>query len=337
MAITDHARARYALHQRVRHRLQTDLGTPDTSLNQKLTAWWNSDFAALRAEVKKVFKHDIPLADRDDWETFLATNRAEHARLTAEIIRLETELNARVYALFNLTPEEIAIVEESTSISMEKYEHSGKEKSMDWIGKVLQVIKLPLKYVWLLTIASGSMLFLPSSILRKLRIADFARMHGQYIGIVFLCSAILVGISITTWLWNAIVRAFHNRRFSRMRKDALNRLDPHEKAILREFFFQRKDTLRLPVDQPTVSGLLSKGVLVEVGDFGERSMACWLFSVSIDHSVKSQLTFEHFDLPEKEPTDEEREMLMNSRPAFLFEIEEHNRIFHTSWRRLSPF
>ncbi len=116
MAITEYARARYVLHQRVRHRLQADLGTPDTSLNQKLTAWWNLDFAALRAEVKKVFKHDIPLADRDDWETFLTTDRAEHARLTSEIIQLETELNARVYALFDLTPEEIAIVEERTRV-----------------------------------------------------------------------------------------------------------------------------------------------------------------------------------------------------------------------------
>ena len=40
--------------------------------------------------------------------------RAEHQRLTAEIVRLETELNAHVYALFDLTSEEIEIIEEST-------------------------------------------------------------------------------------------------------------------------------------------------------------------------------------------------------------------------------
>jgi hypothetical protein len=37
------------------------------------------------------------------------------ARLTSVIVAAETELNARVYALFKLTRDEIQIVEESTT------------------------------------------------------------------------------------------------------------------------------------------------------------------------------------------------------------------------------
>ncbi|MBI3909471.1 MAG: hypothetical protein HY320_00890 [Armatimonadetes bacterium] len=44
----------------------------------------------------------------------LAERKAEHKRLTAQIVALETELNDRVYRLFDLTPEEIRIIEEST-------------------------------------------------------------------------------------------------------------------------------------------------------------------------------------------------------------------------------
>jgi hypothetical protein len=40
--------------------------------------------------------------------------RAEHERYTAEIIRLETTLNEHVYALFDLTADEIKLIEEST-------------------------------------------------------------------------------------------------------------------------------------------------------------------------------------------------------------------------------
>ncbi|HSN74094.1 MAG TPA: hypothetical protein VL334_03255, partial [Anaerolineae bacterium] len=114
LAITEQARARYTLHRQTRHRIQTDLGSPGRTLNQKLTAWWALDFADFMAQVRTAFKRDIPLRQRDDWEGWLASRRAEHEQRTEEIVRLETQLNARVYALFDLSAAEIAIVEEST-------------------------------------------------------------------------------------------------------------------------------------------------------------------------------------------------------------------------------
>ncbi|CAN5171152.1 hypothetical protein BH24GEM2_BH24GEM2_05960 [soil metagenome] len=114
MQVTKHVRDRYALHERVRHRIATDLDTASRGLNQKLTAWWGLDFPAFRAEVKKALRQEIPLRDRDDWQAWLSDGRAEHQQHTTEIVRLETELNARVYELFDLSPAEIQIIEEST-------------------------------------------------------------------------------------------------------------------------------------------------------------------------------------------------------------------------------
>lgn len=114
MAITEAAQARYAIHERTRRRIFSDLGTSGKKLNQKLTAWWNLDFTAFRAEIKKVFNKDIPLRERDEWEDWLSGRRAGHDQLTAEIVRLETDLNYRVYNLFDLGPEEIRIIEQST-------------------------------------------------------------------------------------------------------------------------------------------------------------------------------------------------------------------------------
>lgn len=114
LAITEHARARYAVHRRARHRILTDLGAPDAKLNQKLTAWWELDFPGFLAEVRRAFKREILVRQRDDWEGWLAGQRGEHERRTAEIVRLETELNRRVYELFDLTPAEIKLIEEST-------------------------------------------------------------------------------------------------------------------------------------------------------------------------------------------------------------------------------
>jgi hypothetical protein len=114
LGITEQARSRYTLHRQTRHRILTDLAAPGAVLNQKLTAWWELDFPGFMAEVRKAFKREIPLRQRDDWEGWLTSRRGEHEQRTTEIVRLETQLNERVYALFDLTPAEIKIIEEST-------------------------------------------------------------------------------------------------------------------------------------------------------------------------------------------------------------------------------
>jgi hypothetical protein len=113
-SITRLSHDRYDLDRKARHRILTVLAAQGQRLNQKLTAWWTLDFPAFRAEVKKALKQEIPLKERDDWEAWLTSNRAEHERLTAEIIRLETDLNAHVYALFDLSAADIQLIEAST-------------------------------------------------------------------------------------------------------------------------------------------------------------------------------------------------------------------------------
>jgi hypothetical protein len=44
----------------------------------------------------------------------MLASRGEHAARTVEIVRLETQLNAHVYALFDLNAAEVKIIEEST-------------------------------------------------------------------------------------------------------------------------------------------------------------------------------------------------------------------------------
>jgi hypothetical protein len=84
----------------------------DPKLTTRLQEWWNlPDFAAFRAEVKKVFKADIPLAERSAWEDWITCDRAEIARLSAEITKAEAQIDSIVYGLFDLTPDEITLLE----------------------------------------------------------------------------------------------------------------------------------------------------------------------------------------------------------------------------------
>ena len=68
------------------------------------------DFAAFRREVKKAFRADIPLAERSDWEDFIGQARDQIATLDATITTAERDIDKRVCELFDLTPDEVALL-----------------------------------------------------------------------------------------------------------------------------------------------------------------------------------------------------------------------------------
>ena len=86
----------------------------EPKLTKKLQNWWRlPDFSAFRAEIKKAFKVEILLAERSDWEDWIDRDRAEINRLSAEVAEAERRIDRIVYRLFDLTPEEIELLEAS--------------------------------------------------------------------------------------------------------------------------------------------------------------------------------------------------------------------------------
>ena len=67
--------------------------------------------------MKKAFKADIPLSDRSAWEDWITRDRAEIARLSAEIQQAETEIDRIVYSLFDLTADEIDLLEATIAVT----------------------------------------------------------------------------------------------------------------------------------------------------------------------------------------------------------------------------
>ncbi len=114
-----------ALSKAVRHRL-ADLNS-SVSSSSILNDWFALSFADLQAEMAKRFKIAIPVAERDEWERWFEAQRVEAAALAGRIAATETEIDARVYRLFDLTPTEIAAIEDalriaSPALSLDSYE-----------------------------------------------------------------------------------------------------------------------------------------------------------------------------------------------------------------------
>lgn len=110
---TKAAQERYAIHSAVRRRILDLAPTGRAKLTGKLENWHALSFGEFRAAVKQAFRLDIPLKERADWEAYLAENSARVLGLTSDIEAAEREIDSVVYALFDLTPEEIALLEAS--------------------------------------------------------------------------------------------------------------------------------------------------------------------------------------------------------------------------------
>ncbi len=85
-----------------------------TTLGDRLSQWWQlPDFKAFQTEVTQRFKADIPLRQRNDWEALFTQEKTRIHQLSANIAATERSINSIVYALFGLSPAEIALIEQS--------------------------------------------------------------------------------------------------------------------------------------------------------------------------------------------------------------------------------
>ncbi len=113
-ACTKNANKRLEAQQTFLRRLP-DLGGRDIKPSGKLERFWELDFTQFLAEIKRVFKADIALKARGEWQAFHAEQSALVKALNSEIEQAERKIDALVYEAFELSSEEIEILEQSLS------------------------------------------------------------------------------------------------------------------------------------------------------------------------------------------------------------------------------
>jgi len=106
--------------ENVRHRLTTTFGEqPDGTLsgklNNKASEWWQLTLKQLGSALKTSFKlGGNPFQNpnvAEEWEAYIEERKAKIQMLTRQLADAEAELNDRVYRLFELTPDEIKLLQ----------------------------------------------------------------------------------------------------------------------------------------------------------------------------------------------------------------------------------
>jgi type I restriction-modification system DNA methylase subunit len=112
MIIQEYVEKRYQIESRFRNRLK-DLCPEEQEfkVNKAIYTWWKLDFIGLQKEIKKSFKGTIKLAERDDWEDLFESQKGKIGELNRLVDSSEQSLDKAVYSLFELTEDEIQIIE----------------------------------------------------------------------------------------------------------------------------------------------------------------------------------------------------------------------------------
>lgn len=188
---------------------------------------------------------------------------------------------------------------------------------MDNFKALFDLTKLPAKFFFLFAVVSGFILFADETLLRKIHLEKINETYGWIIGLVFITTTGLIIVNFIIWLFNKIS---YQIKFYKVKKEfiqSLRNLDFHEKAVLREFLINNKTSLEVPIDNPTISGLIRKKILFINQPFGNAIMMNGMnTSVSFSKFVDKNLTLKDVDLTEN-PTEEEIRIMESNRPSWV--------------------
>lgn len=187
-----------------------------------------------------------------------------------------------------------------------------------YLKAIFDLTKVPTRFFFLLSVVSGFVLFVDQEFLNeKLFLDNVKEKSGWILGIIFILATGLVLVNFIIWIFKSIQRKILIKKWKKKFSERVKTLDRFEKSILREFILNRQKSVEMPIDNPSVSGLLDKNILVMNRQFGNSSIMNGMrTSLSINESVEEILQFKDIGLSNP-PTEKEIEFAKNNRPEWI--------------------
>lgn len=192
---------------------------------------------------------------------------------------------------------------------------------MSWVSSLFEAHKLPAKALLWILVFSGFLCLSPDSWLNRLGMLSLVNTYRGYISAIFIALGCILLLNLVMRAAGAAQSKVDYIRWRRGLLKTISELDHSEMAILREFYIQAKNTIQLPFNDASVTGLRRKGIVTPVGNLGEYSYVGMLLPFAMASETREILRPEMIGLPLGEPTEEEIEWIRNSRPDFIRAIQ----------------
>ena len=191
---------------------------------------------------------------------------------------------------------------------------------MKFLEALFDPRRLPAWLAVTAALGSGFLLLAGPPLLRAFDLEALRAEHGPLLGLVFLGSCAFLALSLVA----SLARRVATSRRMQIRADAL---DTAEQAVLREFFLQGRNTIAVPVNDLAVAGLLTEGVLAQVGGHMQPTPKGLVAAVRMDPAFRSHVEPGAIGLTSWSPAEGERRRLLQARPAFVGEVARWDAIF----------
>jgi hypothetical protein len=191
------------------------------------------------------------------------------------------------------------------------------KETLEHLKNLFDLTKLPAKFFFLFAVISGFILFANESILQKIHLDKLNDSYGWIVGLIFIASFGLVIVNFTIWFFKYVQTKIKIGKLKKGFKERLKNLDLHEQSVLREFLLNQQTSIEMPIDDPVISGLLKKRILVINKQFGNGFMMTGSYtSVSINEYAEKYLDLKDVGLSENPSEDEVLEIKQN-RPKWV--------------------
>lgn len=190
------------------------------------------------------------------------------------------------------------------------------------IAKFLNILKLPIDYVWVIWIFTLFLIISPVYWKQYLLINELFYQYRPYVSIGFICSTTFILVYYAKKLKNGINYIFYRKRIVMKIKN----LNSSEKSVIREFYLQDKDDILAPIDNDVLVTLQKDSIVYRTSTIGEQGLSGFLFPVSLTQIAKKFITKKSVDFPEV-INEDNKKWLESNRPEFIGDINYRKGLF----------
>lgn len=172
---------------------------------------------------------------------------------------------------------------------------------------------------WML-VATGLVLALPATLLSTTGLEKMVADYRAYLSIILIAGiAYFTALLVVQYCQNALNKRADSETMEKIEK-MVRIMNASEQAVIREFIFQKKDIISLPLEAASVANLVDNCVLVPALNSQEIIGSGSKIKLCINIKARPLLDHKALGLPDGKMSEQQAQALKDARPAFAKEF-----------------